>query len=918
MNIKIRLRLKLFLWLLLAACCHANAQQFRASLLHFSTEDGLASNAISNITQDDYGYIWIATWNGLSRFDGYNFYNYRTGNGSHIPNLHNRIVAISIDNAQNVWMRMYDGRVFVVDRRIDCIIDPLEGINGHEEFRTTHPLITTSSGDVMAFYDGVGLYRMHFDRNGLKTQLFTTSKYVITSMAEGYQNDIWVGTDQGVHRLDMSNLSVERKGYFTDEYINCIYSNGYNVFAGTKSGKIVTFSYGQEPKVIKEGSSPVTSLLVDSQGLIWYCDNRNGASRFDPKTGDDKLFTQNVPVQEYDGYGGVFHEAIGTVWTRMNHGGYGYYNRQTDELEYFHNDPSNPWNLSNTVNASKELEEGVVWMSTSRRGLEKLEILKNTISRKMLVPDGTPLQNEIRAMYYDNKRNLLLIGNKDNQLFVFRQDGTHTIISQDSNGNPIGRVYGITMDSKGNYWMCSKDHGLFKITPNGGSFHIQNYCHDDNNKWSLSSNNAYAAVEDKKGNIWVATYGGGVNVLTTNKEGKQVFLHSGNGLKNYPASSFNKIRTVALGSDGMVWAGSTDGILLMSAEKGQASVVKLQNSTEDPDHILMSNDIVYLIPDKKGNMWVGTNGGGLSHTIGQDSEGTWLFESYGSADGLPSEEIKSITFTSQGNVWFATDHILCSFDVEKKIFSTFSNLDGVDETLCSEGAAITLPNGDILFGTLKGYYSVDRKKLETSTGSMLKLHITDFYMNDELQSPRFNKTFDIYIPDAKEVRLPTHNTVFSFRFASLNYQLQHRVHYQYMLEGHDKDWKNADKSRMASYSNVPAGTYRFKVKAFLLESPEKYDLRTIEIKVPPYFLLSSGAIWVYMLLASGCAIWFMFRRQKEIAKKHAEQTNDGTDGASDSSSTNEEASFADKQPEEQAPEEPELAEEVTDDYIIIE
>ena len=70
----------------------AEAQQFQASLSHYSMDDGLASNVVSKILQDDYGFIWISTWNGLSRFDGYNFYNYRTGAASGIPKLHNRIL----------------------------------------------------------------------------------------------------------------------------------------------------------------------------------------------------------------------------------------------------------------------------------------------------------------------------------------------------------------------------------------------------------------------------------------------------------------------------------------------------------------------------------------------------------------------------------------------------------------------------------------------------------------------------------------------------------------------------------------------------------------------------------------------------------------------------------------------------------
>ena len=103
----------------MSATSVVRAQQLQAALSHYSTDDGLCSNAVSDIKQDGYGFIWIATWNGLSRFDGYNFYNYKTGGQSRVPFLHNRISDLEIDAMQNVWMRMYDGRVFMVDRKTE-------------------------------------------------------------------------------------------------------------------------------------------------------------------------------------------------------------------------------------------------------------------------------------------------------------------------------------------------------------------------------------------------------------------------------------------------------------------------------------------------------------------------------------------------------------------------------------------------------------------------------------------------------------------------------------------------------------------------------------------------------------------------------------------------------------------------------
>ena len=858
--------------LLLLCPTDMRAQHLQATLSHYSTADGLPSNAISYLTSDDYGYVWIATWNGVSRFDGFNFYNYKTGIHSGIPGLHNRLDCIIVDQAQNVWMKMYDGRIFVINRQTDCIIDPLANVSGHEDYRVDYffnPHVT-STGDVLVSYGNNGFYKFHLDRTGLKGDLVNTEGLIVKSVAEGYHNDLWIGTNKGVHRMNPSNMALESKGFLTDEDVTQLTSNGYNIYAGTTSGKIIQFSYGDEPQLVYDWGHPITGIFVDSHGLLWFSDNEDGCMRLNRETGNIKRFIQRTMVPEFTSRGAEFSEALGVVWVRMNHGGYGYYNRENDEIEYFHNDPSNPWNLSNTVNARLEMNDGVVWESTVRRGFEKLEILKNNIPRTHLVPGAeNTMENETRALYYDAQQQLLLIGNKKGTLFLIDKHGNQQTLTHDSKGEPFGRFYGISGDSKGNYWLCDKDKGVYKMTPNANDgFTITNFHHDEDDLWSLSSNNAYQAVEDRHGNIWVATYGGGVNILVKKKDGGYHVYSPQNMLKKYPQHSYQKVRTIEMDKDGYIWAGTTDGILIMTLKGDKFSATPL-TAPSDPLKGLSSNDIICLRRDQEGVMWVGTNSGGLSRTTSKDDNGCWQFENYGIESGLPSEEIRSITFDNKGNVWFATDNILCSFDTQKKILTTFSSLDGVDDTMCSENAAISLPGGKIIFGTLDGYYTVDRNNLINKTGSLLKLRITDFFLNDEQQSPRLNETFDYYVPESRSVKLPQHGGVFSFRFAALNYQLQHRTHYQYRLLGYESEWKNADKDRIASYSDLPAGTYLFQVKAFLLESPENYDLRTMEVVIPPYFLLSTSAVWLYLFILMVIGIAGLWWYQEQLRKKFA-------------------------------------------------
>ena len=857
------LRILIGCTLLLGVVQTVDAQLFQATRSHLSAEDGLVSNAVSGIYQDDLGYLWIATWNGLSRYDGYHFYNYRTGNASRIDNLHNRILDLVIDQSQNVWMRMYDGRVFVLDRTKDQFINPFEGISGNEDFKTDIPLMVTSWGEVLVSIGLGQLYLMRLDKNGLKSRTISTGGAIILSMAEGTTDDILLGTDKGVRHLNQRSLTIDKKVLLEEEEINCMYVNGFSIYAGTNKGAIYLLANRQKPNLIRSPSGlGIQFLFVDSQGLVWFCDDRMGAYRLNPENGNEKFFQQTVLAPEYDGRNGSFKECYGTVWVRMNHGGYGYYNREADVVEYFHNDPSNPWNLSNTVQAVLELPEGVVWESTNQRGLEKLEILKKNILRVRPVPHATStMENEIRAFYYDKERRLLLFGNKSGQLFIYHDNESQTIITRDAKGEPLGRIYGISKGRNGDYWICSKDDGLYKMSPNGSSWTLEHFAHDANNKQSINSNSAYYAIEDQDGNLWIATYGGGVNLMTKD-QGKTVFLSPGNGLEGYPKGSHMRVRTVEMDEEGNIWAATTDGILIMSYKNKQLKIEKLQIPKKS-DKMLMSNDIVCLRRDNKGTMWVGTHGGGLGYTVGKDEDGTWLFESFNAQDGLPSDEIRSITFDQMDNAWFSMEHAICSFDVSKRVFTVFSSLDGVDDTMLSEGGAITLDNGTMLFGTLDGYYVVDRKKLTASMGSLLKLQITDFFIDGQLMSPRLNDTYDYYVPLSKHVELPSGVDEFAFRFAAMNYQLQHRVHYQYILEGYEDEWHSAEKDLTARYSDLPAGTYTFRVRAFLLESPEKYDQRSIEVVVPQFFLFSTTARWIYLgiLVVIGLALLVKYRKK---------------------------------------------------------
>lgn len=849
------MRKLLFLVLLVLSVTGAKAHELQALRNHYTTSDGLASNAIADIVEDRFGYIWIATWNGLSRFDGYNFCNYPTGKNSGLSNFHNRILTLTADNMGNIWMRMYDNRIFVLNRHTDVIANAFESIEGGDllktnngyqgkTHRTASTIVKSIDGYVYAYIRQKGIYRMRSVGAKPTVQLIDIGKQKVYAMATDKHANLWVATDKGLAKIKPTETKLNNAFVMGNkEIMNICCTASNTILVGTTKGDI--YNVGSKKKIYSTNGSQISSLYQDSQSLIWFTTDTQGVFQYDPATNTTRHFTQIVSTPEIDINGAAYSEANGALWVRMNMGGFGYYDYATGEMNYFHNNPDNTWNLSNTVATYVALQEGVIWMSTIRRGLEKLSLLRPCIMHRNLMPGSNVYgANETRAIIYDHTRKKILIGNK-----------TGNILSADNATSALSpfckvdaKVYDMMQLENGDIYISTKGMGVY-VLPKGAS----QPKHLDIN---LSSPNVYQTVKDKAGNLWIATYNGGVNMYN----GKRVFWPR--NIKGYPKFSHTKVRTIALGPDGMVWAGTSDGILTMKSDGKNVYAAPLEMS-DDTELQTGNNDIIQLLRGADGTMWVATNGGGLSKTTGKDKKGKWCFETFDETEGLPSNEIKSVAITKDNVVWFSADQTLCSFDNNKKLFTTFSILDGINEVSFSEGAGACLPNGEILFGTLNGYYIVDRSKLRTHNGSLLKLAITDFYVDDKRMSPRLNDTYDYYIPDSGQVRLPSRGSIFSVKFASLNYQLQHRVHYQYMLEGYDKEWHNADNQRRANYSNVPAGTYTLRIKAFLLESPDKYDERTIKITVPPYFFASTVALWIYLMLAIlGVGAYFYIRQRR--------------------------------------------------------
>lgn len=167
---------------------------------------------------------------------------------------------------------MYDNRVFVLDRATDQITNPFKAYKGNYEFRARCPLLTSSTGKVFASMNDGHLYMMELNRKGLKSEQIAADGVAITCLVEGFEDEIWIGTKKGIHRLDRTNLSIERNAILPNEAITSLHAHGFSIYAGTASGAIYSFVYGQEPKLLRSRQAWKSSVC------LWTAKNSSGSA----------------------------------------------------------------------------------------------------------------------------------------------------------------------------------------------------------------------------------------------------------------------------------------------------------------------------------------------------------------------------------------------------------------------------------------------------------------------------------------------------------------------------------------------------------------------------------------------------------------------------------------------------------------
>ena len=851
---------------------------------HYSSEDGLSHDYISQILQDRDGYIWISTWYGLNRFDGSHFVNYTVQPGDYSNLSHNRILSLDEDANGYLWVKTYDNSIYRFDSRNEKFMAVPGDITPEFAKARVDKCHCDKAGNVWLALSGFGLYGLGPD---LVPRIFSnistdTIGKQIKEIFEDSEGTIYVVSEVGLSSIrDGEPVLVTRDSGYTDfaEFGNKLVflsageimvmdkttgtrlhkefadksagpavsltltgeGDGRRLYAGFADGAIACLDTVDFSAVYhKADIGRLRYMFPDSHGLLWIVTDRTGITAWNPDRRSFRHYRHSRNVMSYyvDTLARVV-EKDDRVWIKMNNYGFGYYDRESDSIIPLNNVKEQPdCRFMNGVACYTVDDSGVLWFSTVKRGLERATVITPKV--EVVVPpseSSDPVSSsEVRAVLTDSNGKVW-VATKSQELFVYSPDmGSCRKI----NGSErFGVIYSVFEDTDGNIWLGTKGNGLWKMEKRGSGYAVgAHFRHAGNNPRSLSSDDVYSVAEDKDGRIWVGTYGGALSMLPDADSLR--FFNVYRDFSSYPLDIGEKVRYVHCMPDGRMLAATVGGLIWFYPDVNpELTSFHVVQKIPGDIHSLGNNDIIYIFTDRAGSTWLCTFGGGLNQVRFTDSGP--VFDIISKSDGLRSNIVLSAVDDDSGNIWLSTETGISKVSMSDRSVVNYSKYYGVVTTTFSEATCARLEDGTIIFGTLNNVYHIDPDNFSYEPENK-HLVISGFTVDGQRE------------PLSDKLVVPHDYSFFSFDFSALNYSIQGNVKYLYRLKGYNKEWISANGSTSVSYSRIPAGNYTFMVSASTEDGYSDPQTVSVDIRVKPHPWASWWAISLYCMAAAAIVL----------------------------------------------------------------
>lgn len=768
---------------------------------HYNIENGVSSNNISTLFQDQKGYIWIGTENGLNRFDGNQFTLYQKNNPLY-SNFHaNSINTICETTDKELWLGTDNG-VFIYNQVKDTFTPFVKQTSDKTSITSwiTH-IIQDKAGNIWIATHKQGIFLFNTQTDKLTQFEIPQNDNIVTRILNDEQNNIWLSGPYQLCKLNKVNNTFET--YAIEEKTESIYS---------------------------------MALWEDSSNHIWIGTWDKGLWKLDPRTKQVEKYLTGEKGK------GILHihsilEYSPELLLIGSDDGLTIFNPVTHESFLYDNYGDSEKSLSDKfIYPILKDREGGVWIGTYYNGISYLPPYCGQFNG----------YSESSDIPYFNSR----------------------IISRFCEGE------------NGNIWIASDDSGLSCFNPSTMQFL------DFNGREKLNKHNLHALCMVDK-DLWIGTYGDGIQILN---------IQTG-VIKNYSISNGldeNSIYSIFQDSQGQIWTGSMNGICQYDAQKQHFTPIKYLEAL-----------VIEIAEDAKGNLWIATQGKGLFRYSPQKNK-EW--KKYGLEKGFNSLTVNHLCINKDNEIWAATSEGLYLYNPLKDIFTyqplkvpnkcinailegedclwlttakglvkytpatqetqIFTKSDGLQSEAFIMASALKTRNGEFYIGSINGFntFYPHQLKLNTQKPNVVLTSLEIFNQKIDTQK---DGTLPEAIDHLKEIHLSYKDNVITLNYAALSYCTPQKNQYAYMLEGFDKGWNYVGSQHSTTYTNLPAGTYTFRVKASNNDNIWNEEGTSIRIIVHPPFYLSLpfkiGYVLLF-LLALGLLLRYVIRRSE---KKHA-------------------------------------------------
>ncbi|HEV7607421.1 MAG TPA: two-component regulator propeller domain-containing protein [Steroidobacteraceae bacterium] len=804
------------------------------SVQRYSLEEGLSQQAVNAIVQDSEGFMWFGTEDGLNRFDGYEFRQLRHDRSDN-KTLPNGCITSLVASEEGLWIGTDGGGVVFRDAVTGKLAAP-PPLRDTADLQRVRTMARDRLGRLWIASRDAGVAIFDARTNELRrirhvpTQANSLSDNAVFSILHLRNGDTLLGTASGLDRLTAANLDVSpivlppelvRPGQ-PQRVRALVESPDGMVWAGTDSGlgRLDPRSgrwrvYHPNPAAASGANNAapdnrVQSLLIDSQGRLWV-GQVQGLSWFDSATETfstyrrDAAETRSLPD---DYIVSLFEDRGGSLWIGTKSGGLAKWNPRTWSFGHSRASAEEGFTDRNITSFAED-KLGRLWIGTFGSGINLQDRATGKITAVRHV-------NGVRGSLSDEHVMAMLEG------------------------------------TDGGVWVGTMGGGLNYIDPQ--TLKAEVFTHDPAVPTSLAASGVMSLIEVDK-QLWVGTFGGGISRFDARtrrfenlRPGPEDGLHLSNG------------RVTALARDraGHVWIGTDGGGLNVWDSKTR----RLYYYKRDAKQLdTLSADTIYsILVDDNGGVWIGTRGGGLDRVLNPgEAPHALRFANISEAQGLPNNTVYGLRADGTGNIWISTNFGLARLDPRTDAIQRFHRLHGLQGEEFNFGAHYRDRSGKLFFGGTAGFNSFYPEVLEFNERPP-RVVLTQFL--------KLNTPGVVGVPEERIQRLSLSHKedVITLQFAALDYADPRANHYEYKLDGFDKNWVRADERRAATYTNLPGGHYVFRVRASNSDGVWSTQDLALPIEVAPSPWLSPLAYVAYALLAVLMLLAVWYAQQRRIAR----------------------------------------------------